>query len=100
MTTKANPLAAALRVHERRPPTPPMTAPELERAAEPLPRPAAADRKRPPSRRGKKVLNVHVEPEVSKQLRQLALDQDSSVQNIVIEALNDLFTKYRRSPLA
>lgn len=95
MTAKPS-LAAALGVHERRPRTP------INPTAEPPPAASAtpADRRRPPSRRGKKVVNVHVEPEVSKQLRQIALDQDSSVQHVVLEALNDFFAKYQRPPIA
>jgi len=49
-----------------------------------------------PSRRGKKALIAHVAPEVSKQVKQIALDTDRSAQAVVSEALNDLFQKYRK----
>ena len=54
----------------------------------------------PPSRRGKKAITGHFDPIVSKQLRQIALDQDSTVQALLAEALNDLFIKYGHSAIA
>lgn len=47
-----------------------------------------------PSRDGTKAITAHADPAVSKQLRQLALDEDTSVQSLVHEALNLLFEKY------
>lgn len=44
-----------------------------------------------PSRRGKKALIGYFDPSVSKQLKQLALDEDSSVQKLLGEAINLLF---------
>jgi len=35
-----------------------------------------------------------------KALRQLALDRDTTVQDLMIEAANDLLRKYRRRPVA
>jgi hypothetical protein len=49
---------------------------------------------------GKKVIAGHFDPAVSKQLRKLALEQDSTVQTLLIEAINELFVKYRRPPIA
>jgi hypothetical protein len=37
---------------------------------------------------------------VSRQLKQLALEEDSSIQDLLREALNDLFRKRGRSPIA
>jgi len=54
----------------------------------------------PPSRAGKKVIAGHFDPAVSKQLRQLALEHDSTVQALLTEAINDLFVKHRRPPIA
>ena len=54
----------------------------------------------PPSRQGKKAITGHFDPAVSRQLRQLALDNDTTVQALLQEALNDLFVKHRRSPIA
>ena len=45
----------------------------------------------PPGRRGKKALIGYFDPSVSKQLKQLALDEDSTVQQLLGEALDLLF---------
>lgn len=37
---------------------------------------------------------------VMRQLRQLALDNDTTVQGLVAEALNMVFLKYQKSPIA
>ena len=47
-----------------------------------------------PSREGTKAISGHFSPEVSKQLRILAVNQDSSVQAMLGEALNLLFESY------
>jgi hypothetical protein len=39
-------------------------------------------------------------PEGLNALRQLALDRDTTVQALMIEAVNDLLRKYRRRPVA
>ena len=54
----------------------------------------------PPSRRGKKAIAGHFDPAVSRQLHQLALDRDTTVQALLSEALNGLFEKYGRPPVA
>lgn len=53
-----------------------------------------------PSRRGTKVVSGHFDPAVSRQLRMIALDEDSSVQELLREALNDLFIKRGKAPIA
>ena len=55
---------------------------------------------RPASRVGKKTVAGHFDPAVSKQLRQIAIDRDRSAQDVLREALNDLFTKYGKPPIA
>jgi hypothetical protein len=37
---------------------------------------------------------------VSRQLKQLGLDHDTSTQALLREAINDLFTKYGKPPIA
>jgi predicted HicB family RNase H-like nuclease len=54
----------------------------------------------PPSRQGKKTIAGHFDPAVSRQLREIALAEDSSVQELLREALNDLFAKRGRPPIA
>jgi len=49
---------------------------------------------RPPSRAGKRVLSVYLDPLAWKQLRQLALDADTSTQALGEEAINLLFAKH------
>lgn len=55
---------------------------------------------RPPSRQGKKAVAGHFDPAVSRQLRQIALAEESSVQELLKEALNDLFVKRGKPPIA
>jgi hypothetical protein len=53
-----------------------------------------------PSRAGKKPITGFFDPEVSRQIKRVALDQDKTMQEILQEALNDLFRKYDLPPLA
>ena len=53
-----------------------------------------------PSRRGKKPITAHFEPAVVRQLKQLGLDQDRSIQNMLGEALNDFFAKHGKPEIA
>lgn len=54
----------------------------------------------PPSRVGKKIISGHFDPAVTRQLKQLALDRESTVQNLLAEALNDLFAKHNKQRIA
>ncbi len=54
----------------------------------------------PPSRQGKKTIAGHFDPAVSRQLREIALAEDSSVQELLREALTDLFINRGRPPIA
>lgn len=54
----------------------------------------ASPGKRPPSRAGKRVLSVYLDPLAWKQLRQLALDTDSTTQALGEEAVNLLLAKH------
>ncbi len=73
-------------------------APELP-AAEPTPVPTEGS-DLPPSRRGKKVIAGYFDPAVSKQLRQLALEHDTTVQALLAEALDLLFIDRGAMPIA
>lgn len=44
-----------------------------------------------PSRTGTKHVGGHFSPEVSKQLRRIALDEDSSVQKLLAEGIDMIF---------
>lgn len=61
--------------------------PQLEKMPDTTPAP------RPPSREGKRAVTFYVDPLAAKQLRRLCLDGDTSVQAVMVEALNDLFAK-------
>ena len=50
--------------------------------------------KKPKSRRGKKMIAAHVEPDVTWQIRKLALDRQTTVQALMEEAIGDLFEKH------
>lgn len=54
----------------------------------------------PPSRQGKKVISGYFDPAASRQLRMLAVEQDTTVQALLEEALNDLFKKHDRAAVA
>lgn len=54
----------------------------------------------PPSRQGKKAITGHFDPAVSRQLKQIALDNGTSIQALLAEAMNDLFVKHKRNPIA
>jgi hypothetical protein len=54
----------------------------------------------PPSREGKKPVTGFFSPEISRQIKKLALDQDKTMQDLLQEALNDLFRKYDLPPIA
>jgi len=53
-----------------------------------------------PSRQDKKAIIGYFHPNVSKQLRQMALDEDTSIQDLLREALNDLFQKRGKASIA
>jgi len=54
----------------------------------------------PSSRRGKKTIAGHFDPAVSRQLRALGLAHDRTVQDLLSEAINGLFEKYGKPPIA
>ena len=67
------------------------------------PQPAAVPEikaSRTPSRRGKKTIAGFFDPAASRQLRQIALDEDSDVQELLREAINDLFEKRGKPRIA
>ncbi len=53
-----------------------------------------------PCRQGKKAITGFFDPAVSRQLKQLALNEDKTVQILIAEALNDLFVKHNQNPIA
>ncbi len=64
------------------------------------PAPVALGKARPASRQGKKVLSLFVEPEAWRQLRNMALEEDTTTQALGVEALNLLFAARGKGRLA
>lgn len=52
------------------------------------------------TRDGKKKVTAPLAPPAHKQLRQLALDRDTTTEALLVEAINDLFTKHGKPPIA
>ena len=94
MATKKTTLSAALLGASGKP------VPEPEQKATEAGITSKASTVLPASRQGKKAITGHFDPAVSKQLKQLALEHDKTVQTAIAEALNDLFIKYGRNPIA
>jgi hypothetical protein len=67
----------------------------------PLPSQSKAPNKHDrPSRKSTKMIGAHFPREVSQALNILSAEQDTSNQALIAEALNDLFIKYGRPPVA
>ena len=54
----------------------------------------------PPSRQGKKMISGHFNKDVHRQLKMLAIERDTSIQNLLSEALNALFERNNKPPIA
>ena len=54
----------------------------------------------PPSRVGKRGVVTRLSPEAHRSLKLLAIDLDRPVQSLMVEAVNELFAKYRRPTVA
>jgi hypothetical protein len=53
-----------------------------------------------PSRAATKLIGGHFAPEVSMQLRIIAAEDDTTIQNLLAEALDDLFVKKGKARIA
>lgn len=60
----------------------------------------AAKSKVSPSRQGKKPVIAYFDKEAHHQLKLLALEKDTSIQDLVAEALNLLFNVHDKPPIA
>lgn len=94
MSTKPNVLRAAMQgvQHADMPAQPAASLPTVP--------PAKARATIAPSRIGKRSVTAHFDPAVARQLRILAAEQERTVQDLVGEALNDLFRKFNKSAIA
>jgi plasmid stability protein len=68
---------------------------EATSETEAVPRPFKAR-----TREGKKMIAAPVDPAARQQLKVLAAELDRKAEDLVREALRDLFTKYRKPPIA
>jgi hypothetical protein len=101
--SKTTSLAAALQTFDRTPVA--AAIPPIPKATRSKPRhnrkvEATTTSVQAPSRVGKKAIIGYFDPSVSKQLKQMGLDKDLSVQDLLSEAINDLFHKYRKPNIA
>ena len=69
-------------------------------AAPTVPQEQDAPRYMAPSRVGKKAVTGYFDPAVRQQLAVLAAEEDRSQNDLIAEALNMLFERYRKSPIA
>lgn len=90
-------LAAALHDAGAKPALAPVAVAVAQPVPESSPRGSAG---KAPSRTGQRAVTLYVKPEAHKQLRLLGLEQGTSVQELMTEALNDLFRKHGRSLIA
>ena len=65
-------------------------------SAEPTPSPAPLDRRLGPT----KFVGAHFPEPVHRQVRMLAAREGRTQQDVIAEALNDLFAKHELSPIA
>lgn len=77
----------------------PVPAPAPEAAEPTRPRKGEAGYQAPIRARTKAVMG-YFDVAVSRQLRQMALDQDTTIQGLLEEALDDLFLKHGRDQIA
>jgi len=54
----------------------------------------------PPSRVGKKGVTFYLEPDAMKQLRSIGVDEDATLQGLMIEAANMLFKSRGKTEIA
>ena len=55
---------------------------------------------KPPSRQGKKGILIYLSPEAAKEMKLLAVETGTSIQELGIEAFNDLLRKHNRKAIA
>lgn len=97
MSKKRSSLAEALNKPE---PQKQNIKPEQRQNAAVEPQATVSTYSQPPSRRGKKPLTVYLDPAVIKQLKIIGIETETTNQDMVIDALNDFFTKHGKPPIA
>jgi hypothetical protein len=95
MKNKRAPLT--FRVDSVAPPVAEAVQPELPANAQTAKR---AKAKPGPGREGRVFIASHVLPDAAKQFKLLAVQQEKTTQDLMVEAINDLFAKYGLSRIA
>jgi hypothetical protein len=72
-----------------------MTGPQSRQQSAPVPGSTV-----PKSRQGRRGLLSYHDPATIKQVQELALERDTTQQKLITEALNLLFVKYGKPPIA
>jgi hypothetical protein len=54
----------------------------------------------PPSRAGKRLISAFVEPEVLKAFKILVAENDSTIQQTLVDLMNEYFVRHGRPPIA
>ncbi|RKU21008.1 hypothetical protein C6499_22580 [Candidatus Poribacteria bacterium] len=73
---------------------------EKQQAEAPNETPSLEPKNRPDSRKGKKILQGWYPSEVHRQVRLIAADKGTSIERVIGDALNLLFEKNGKPPLA
>ena len=76
-----------------------------KQTAEPVPAPITSATGQPktpvpPSRQGKKALTGYFDPAVLKQIKMMAAAEETTIQALMTEAINDLFKKHGKPHIA
>ena len=66
----------------------------------PIKESASQQKNTAPSRQGKRGIVAYVDPLVIRELKILSADIEKSQQDLFVEALNDLFIKHGKKPIA
>lgn len=72
-------------------------------APEPEPEPTEEPKRKSPvapSREGKVVMQAHFSKEAHNQMRMLAIETDKNIQELLVDAVNALFTMHNKPPIA
>jgi hypothetical protein len=99
MSGKRPSLAESMRAVAAEPPPPPPSRPTSAPSS-----PEAANERHQgfyaATRAGKKKVTATLSPEAHRQFKGLAVDQGGKIEGLLTEAINDLFRKYGKPPIA
>lgn len=76
------------------------TAQKQSEAKAPTKEPAPQTKGTAPSRQGKRGIVAYVDPLAIRELKILSADKERSMQDLFIEAINDLLVKHGKKPIA